>query len=159
MTVSSCGISVAIFSRPGRLTGHGFIFQRVVLEFLVKYGPFPMMTMPKKGIATALILILLGVMGYFGGGRASVTALIPAFFGIPILLSSLLAIKNLKLGMHLAALFALLGFLAPFGRIIPKAVKGEFVFNLATGSMILMSLICLVFLIQCVKSFKAARLA
>ena len=117
------------------------------------------MTMPKQGIATALILILLGVVGYFAGGRASVTALIPAFFGVPILLSSLFAMKNLKLGMHLAALFGLLGFLAPLGRIIPKAVKGEFALNLATGSMIAMSVVCLIFLIQCVKSFKAARRA
>ena len=71
--------------------------------------------MPQKGITTALILIVLGLAGYFAGKMVSVTALIPAFFGIPLLVSSLIARKpeKLKLGMHLAAVFGLLGFLAP----------------------------------------------
>ena len=115
--------------------------------------------MANKGIVTGLILIALGLIGYIGGGRVSVTALIPAFFGLPILLSSLLARSPEKrmLGMHIAVLFGLLGFIAPLGRIIPKAAKGEFELGLATGSMIAMSVVCLIFVIQCVKSFKAAR--
>ena len=85
------------------------------------------MNMPKIGINTGIILIALALLGYLGGGMESWTALIPAIAGAPILLSSLLA-KNpnkLKLGMHIAATFALLGFLAPLGRIIPTAIKGE----------------------------------
>ena len=117
------------------------------------------MNMPTKGIVTGLILIALGIIGYFGTGRESVTALIPAFFGLPILLSSLLARAPAKrmLGMHLAIVFGAIGFVAPLGRIIPKAVKGEFQFGLATGAMIVMSVVCLIFVMQCVKSFKAAR--
>ena len=59
------------------------------------------------------------------------TALIPAIFGIPILLASLLARnpEKLKLGMHIAAVFGLLGFLAPLGRIIPTVAKGTFEAN------------------------------
>ena len=117
--------------------------------------------MPQKGILTGVILIVLGLIGYFGGGMASVTALIPAFFGIPILLASFIA-KNpdkLKLGMHIAAVFGLLGFVAPLGRIIPTALKGTFSLGFATISMILMVLVCLWFVIQCVKSFKEARRA
>ena len=52
-----------------------------------------MNTLPQKGILAAAILIALGLLGYFAGGRASMTALIPAFFGIPLLFSSLLARK------------------------------------------------------------------
>lgn len=107
----------------------------------------------KAGIA----LMIVGLYGYFAGGRESATALIPAFFGLPIILSGIWAKKNLKMGMHVAALFGLLGFIAPLGRVIPKAIKGEFDFDLAGTSMIVMSLICLVFVIQCVQSFKAAR--
>ena len=117
--------------------------------------------MPSKGIVTGLILIALGVTGYFAGGMASITALIPAFFGLPILLTSFMAKneKRLKLGMHLATFFGLLGFIAPLGRIIPKAAKGEFALNLATTSMILMSLVCGAFLVRCIQSFKDARRA
>lgn len=117
------------------------------------------MTLIREGIITALLLIIIGIGGYFLGGMASVTALIPAFFGIPILISALIATKNLKLGMHLAAVFTLLGFIAPLGRIIPTAAKGEFALNLATISQLLMVLICGVFLVLCIKSFKAARKA
>ncbi|MEM7790710.1 MAG: hypothetical protein AAF546_04845 [Verrucomicrobiota bacterium] len=117
------------------------------------------MTLIREGIITAVLLILIGVGGYFLGGRVSVTALIPAFFGIPILISALIAIKNLKLGMHAAATFGLLGFIAPLGRIIPSVAKGSFELNLATGSQILMVLICGVFVVLCVKSFIDVRKA
>lgn len=118
-----------------------------------------MSKMPQTGIRTGLLLILIGAAGYFAGGRVSVTALIPAFFGLPILLSSLLAQKEkfLKHGMHGAAFFALLGFLAPLGRLIPVAAKGEFELNLATCAQLAMILVCGIFLVLCIRSFKAAR--
>nr|MBR9810241.1 hypothetical protein [bacterium] len=119
------------------------------------------MNMPKIGINTGIILIALALLGYLGGGMESWTALIPAIAGAPILLSSLLA-KNpnkLKLGMHIAATFGMLGFLAPLGRIIPTAIKGDFELKLSTGCMITMSLVSAIFMVQCIKSFKAARQA
>ena len=119
------------------------------------------MNMPKIGINTGIILIALALLGYLGGGMESWTALIPAIAGAPILLSSLLA-KNpnkLKLGMHIAATFGLLGFLAPLGRIIPTAIKGDYELKLSTGCMITMSLVSAIFMVQCIKSFKAARQA
>lgn len=115
--------------------------------------------MPQKGISAGALLIILGLLGYFAGGMVSVTALIPSFVGLPLLLSSLLARKNLKLGMHLAALFGLLGFLAPLGRIIPTLAKGEFELGFASISMILMVLICGAFTVLCIRSFRAARRA
>ena len=120
-----------------------------------------MLEMPRKGTLTGVILIVLGVIGYFGGGMVSMTALIPAFFGVPILVASLLARNpdRLKLGMHIAAVFGLLGFLAPLGRIIPQAGRGLFSLNLATGMMIAMCLVCLWFTVQCIQSFRAARRA
>jgi sulfite exporter TauE/SafE len=111
------------------------------------------------GIATGVLLILVGVGGYFAGGMASVTALIPAFAGLPILIFSAIAANPARkaLGMHVAVVFGLLGFLAPLGRIIPVAIKGEFTLSLATGSMILMALICGAFTALCVMSFIQAR--
>ena len=119
------------------------------------------MNITKNGINTGIILIALALLGYLGGGMQSWTALIPAIAGVPILLGSLLARNpdKLKLGMHIAATFGLLGFLAPLVRIIPTAIKGDFELKLSTGCMITMSLVSAIFVIQCIKSFKAARQA
>lgn len=120
--------------------------------------------MYKKGIKTALVLFAIGLIGYIYSvtqGKPAMTAFIPAFFGIPILLSSLLA-KNeakRKLGMHLAAVFALVGFALPFVMIVGKLVRGALEMRLSTFSMSAMCIVCLIFLIQCIQSFKAARRA
>ncbi len=119
------------------------------------------MNITKTGITTGIVLTALALLGYLGGGMQSWTALIPAIAGVPILLGSLLAKDpaRLKLGMHIAATFGLLGFLAPLGRIIPTAIKGDFELKLSTGCMITMSLVSAIFVVQCIKSFKAARQA
>ncbi|MGJ8723879.1 MAG: hypothetical protein ACSHYB_04920 [Roseibacillus sp.] len=118
-----------------------------------------MNTLPQKGMIAATILIALGLLGYFAGGMASLTALIPTFLGLPLLLSSRFAKnpKRRKLWMHLAAFLALLGFIAPLGRIIPKLAQGEFELNMATSSMLLMIVTCGIFVFLCVQSFRAAR--
>ncbi len=117
------------------------------------------MNMPKQGIIAGLALIILGVGSYLAGGKESTTAFIPAYFGIPILLSALLATNpsRLNLGMHIAVTFGLLGFLATLGRLVRKLAMSTFEMNLANAATIAMSLICLVFVIQCVKSFIVAR--
>ncbi|MEM0967059.1 MAG: hypothetical protein AAGJ81_13005 [Verrucomicrobiota bacterium] len=117
------------------------------------------MNYAKIGIVTGVLLIAISLFGYFASEAKSFTAFIPAVAGVPILLSSLLALNpdRLKLGMHIAATFGLLGFLAPLGRIIPTAAKGEFQLNLAGGSMIAMLVVCGIFLVLCVKSFVDAR--
>jgi len=117
------------------------------------------MNYPKIGIVTGALLILISLIGYIGSEAKSATSFIPSFIGLPILISSTVALnpRRLKLGMHIAAVFGLLGFIAPLGRIIPVAAKGEFEFNLAGTSLIAMLLICGVFLVLCVKSFIDAR--
>ena len=60
--------------------------------------------MPKITIGLGILLILLGLGGYFGTDAKSFTALIPAFVGVPLLLLGCLALKdNLrKHAMHAA---------------------------------------------------------
>ncbi|MEM9080008.1 MAG: hypothetical protein AAGC74_04880 [Verrucomicrobiota bacterium] len=120
-----------------------------------------MNNMPQKGIIAGAILIAIALIGYFASGMKSPTAFIPAAPGIFILGFSLLAKKEkfLKLGMHVAALFGLLGFLAPLGRIIPTIAKGTFEFNFAAVALFAMLITCGIFLFQCIQSFKAARRA
>ena len=111
-------------------------------------------------IIIGLLLMALGAGGYFGGGQASMTALIPAFFGLPIALLGVLALKEKlrKHAMHGAVLLGLLGFVGALMRPV-KNLFGEepFELNLATGSQLVMALICLVFVVLCVRSFIAAR--
>ena len=59
--------------------------------------------MAKITIGLGLVLIALGLGSYFGTGQASVTALIPAFFGLPLLLLGLVALKERmrKNAMHM----------------------------------------------------------
>ena len=56
-------------------------------------------------------LLLLGFGAYLGTGAESVTALIPAFLGIPVLVCGLVALKTgrTKVALHVALVFGLLG--------------------------------------------------
>jgi hypothetical protein len=71
-----------------------------------------------------MLLILLGVGGYFASGRVSKTALIPAFFGIPILALGLAALRAdwHDYALYGAIALAALGFLGS-GRGLPALVR------------------------------------
>lgn len=113
----------------------------------------------------SILLIALGAFGYFGyellgAAKQSITALIPAFIGIPILIGGIVANKSVKVGIHIAVLFSFLGALAGLGRIIPGTLKGSIDWSAASSIMIvLMTAICLFYTIMAVRSFIAARKA
>jgi hypothetical protein len=116
-------------------------------------------------IVFGVLLILLGVGGYFGTGRASLTALIPAIPGILFILLGLMA-RNARLrmhAMHAAAALALLGFVAMIpGGLVPLvrwAGGTEPARPPAVISRCIMAGLMLVFLILCVRSFINARRA
>jgi uncharacterized membrane protein len=116
-------------------------------------------------IICGVILMVDGVTGYMQQeeGHVSPTALIPAAFGIVLLLCGLLAFKdNLrKHVMHLAVIVGLIGAIGGFMPLMrqynnsgtfdptkPSAISGE-----------VMILVCIVFVVLCVKSFIDARKA
>ena len=113
-------------------------------------------------IFTGIILTILGAGAYLGTGSQSITALIPSFFGIVILLLGTIARKESirKHIMHAAVGVALLGFIGSVSGI-PK------VFSLVGGTELarpaaaitqaIMALICLVYLILAIRSFISAR--
>ena len=76
--------------------------------------------MAKLSIAYGVIFILMGLYSYFGISSESVTALIPAFFGVPMLILGWLGLneKYLKHAMHGAAVLTLLGFAGTAGGLI-----------------------------------------
>jgi len=117
--------------------------------------------MPTHAIWIGRLLVAVGIIGYGYGmfvGNASFTALIPAAFGIVLMLLGHLSHAKEALRkhlMHLAVLFALLGFLLPGWRLVSKA--GDLTLSAAVASQFAMALLCLVFVILAVRSFVAAR--
>jgi len=114
-------------------------------------------------IASGSALILIGLVGYLYGlstGHASLTALIPAAFGLAIAILAAIgrAKENIRMHMmHAAVLLGLLGFILPAGRLLVN--YGTFSLGAASISQIAMAVVCLIFVILCVKSFIDARKA
>lgn len=71
-----------------------------------------------------LLLVVLGLGGYFGTRRVSKTALIPAFIGLPILILGLVGLSETatKPAIIAATVVAFLGFCGA-SRGLPKLVK------------------------------------
>lgn len=120
-------------------------------------------------IICGALLVMLGVIGYANAtpnaetGTVSPTALIPAGIGGVLILCGLLAFndKIRKHVMHAAAMVGLLGFVGGLSRIAVKMLNGESVDFSAPGPRngLLTSLVCVVFVGLCVKSFIDARRA
>jgi len=120
------------------------------------------MNMPLSAIVSGALLIALGLYSYFtadaDGGNVSVTALIPAFAGAPVLLAGLVAlIPKLRMhAMHVAVLIALLGGLAAAG----KGAMGATADTPNTKALVaqaLMAIVCFGFVGVAVNSFIQAR--
>ena len=119
--------------------------------------------MPNVAIVCGALLILIGIIGYTSGvmsDKASITALIPAFFGIVLNTLGLLAKMKEDLRkhlMHAAILVALVGFIAAAGRLVLRF--GELSMTPAVISQIAMAIVCLIFVILAIKLFADARRA
>lgn len=118
--------------------------------------------MPTTSIIFGTLLILVGIIGYVYGAMyseyASKTALIPAAFGIVLVLLGFVSQQKENLRkhlMHAAVLVALLGFIATAARLIPRLqnVTG----TAAEISQIATALLCLIFVVLAIKSFADAR--
>ncbi|MCU1262604.1 MAG: hypothetical protein JWO80_5489 [Bryobacterales bacterium] len=111
-------------------------------------------------ILTGILLIALGLGSYVGTGSEHKTALIPAAFGLPILILGFLARNPARraLTMHIAVTVGLLGFLGSLVSFV-KGVTGEALQSrpvavYAQGAMVLVTGI---FVAMCVNSFIQAR--
>jgi len=114
--------------------------------------------MAKLTVVFGLLLIGNGIWGYTASESASVTALIPAFVGIALLLCAIGSIVKPALNMHLmhiAALLGLLGCLAALGRLIPSFFKDD-QNGLVQANLALMAALCGGYVYSCFRSFKEA---
>ncbi len=117
--------------------------------------------MASTTIALGVVLIVLGLAGYFLTGAASVTALIPAFFGIVIALAGLVARdeRRRKHAMHAAVLVALIGFLGSARGLmqIGGVFDGTAARPAAVISQAVMALLTLGYIVLAIRSFMGAR--
>ena len=113
------------------------------------------MNMPKISLVVGILLVVQGVGFYVGTSSRSITALIPAFVGLPILVLGIVALKESarKHAMHVAAALTLLGFLAAVGRMASAGLS----ISAAGISVLIMALLTGAFLALCIKSFVDAR--
>ena len=119
--------------------------------------------MPAVTIVMGVLLVLMGIGGYLGTGRESVTALIPAFVGIVLAAMGAWAKSSpskLKVAMHIAVVVALVGALGAARGLksLPAVLSGDEVERpAAVWIQTAMFALCVVFLVLAVRSFVLAR--
>ncbi len=120
--------------------------------------------MAKLTIGFGILLIAIGAWGFFATGAVHPTALIPAYFGLVLAWSGILAhtqdAKRRMLWMHVAVTAGLLGFLGAGVMAVVETVRAHgapLAHPAAVESQVAMAAICLVFVGLCVRSFIAAR--
>lgn len=113
--------------------------------------------MPRLTIIIGSFLILEGLFFYFITGTTSFTALIPSFFGLPLVLVGYMAQiqpeKN-HFWMHIAVSFGLLTFLGG-GMAIKGVLDSDF--SASTLAQLIMLLVGGIFTYSCVQSFIHTR--
>jgi hypothetical protein len=140
-------------------------------------------------IICGLALVILGIYGYIQGKeridaenaaavaafekaketdpnapvpkpKSVVTALIPAFFGGALILCGLIVAVAPKTRKHVMHLAAMVGVLGAAGGLVPILRSGEFdLAKPAVRTGLLMTFVCVFFVVLCVKSFIDARKA
>ena len=120
--------------------------------------------MAKLTIFFGVLLIILAAAGFLATGHTHPTALIPAIFGLLLILFGALATsedaKKRMLWMHIAVTIGLIGFLATIKSdidVVRLSRGAVFPHPIAVLEKAGMSLICLLFVALCVRSFIAAR--
>lgn len=120
-------------------------------------------------ITLGTILLLLGLGAYLyalTGEQASVTALIPAFFGVPIVVLGLAAARwptRRAAFMHVVVVLAALGLLGSARGLMSLATLVSAPDEVARPAAVvvqsIMAVLCLAYLVVAVRSFIMARRA
>jgi hypothetical protein len=121
--------------------------------------------MAKVTLLFAVLLIVLGLVSFFGTGSQHPTALIPTWFGLALGVFGFLAISPVearrKLFMHINVTIGLLGFLGAAWRAIRSyghaRSEGVAPDAIALGAQVTMAGLLLIYVTMCVKSFIDAR--
>jgi uncharacterized membrane protein (UPF0136 family) len=118
--------------------------------------------LPNITIAIGVLLILVGLIGYFATGGVSPTALIPSAIGLVITIAGALALSEgrRKHAMHAAVAIALLGFLGTVKGLAKLPIllaNGVVERPAAVVSQSITAILCIILVGLGVRSFIAAR--
>jgi uncharacterized membrane protein (UPF0136 family) len=121
--------------------------------------------MAKVTLVFAVLLVVLGLTGYLGTGSEHPTALIPTWIGLALGVGGYLAISpkesRRKLFMHANVTIALLGFLGTAFELVRSYLHASSMGvppdQAALAAKIILASLLLIYIILCVRSFKAAR--
>lgn len=120
--------------------------------------------MPNVTLGYGALLVLLGLGGYLGSGMASITALIPAFFGAVFVVLGLIARAKPGARMHvmhvavLLALFAIAGSLRGAVKL-PALLAGTAQRPMAIIAQTVMLVLSAGYMALAIRSFVTARRA
>ena len=123
--------------------------------------------MAKVTLVFAALLVALGLAGYVGTGSLHPTALIPTWIGLVLGIGGFLAISpsesRRKLFMHINVTVALLGFIGSAVEVIRSYIHAQSTGiapdQIAMASKITLTLLLLIYVVLCVRSFIAVRRA
>lgn len=120
------------------------------------------MEIPKLTKYFGFLLILIGLASYFGSGMVSITALIPAFFGVIFLAGGILAGKQnfRKVVMHIMVVVAVIALVGTFSGLISffGYLGGTEVERpVAVTMQAVVAVLMIIYLIFAIKSFIDAR--
>jgi hypothetical protein len=148
-----CLLSLLILKRPG----NGVLLLSPSPSFCDLIG-----CMANVALGIGAALIVLGIGSYFGSAQQSLTALIPAAFGVVLAILGALARDpgKRKMAMHIAVVVGILGFFGSARGLIGLAqmIAGDSVPRPnAVIAQAIMAVLLLIFVILCVRSFIDAR--
>ena len=121
--------------------------------------------MAKVTIVFGVLLIVLGLVGFFGTGSIHFTALIPTWFGLALTIGGFLAISpsetRRKIFMHVNVTVGLVGMIGAFvealrgyGHARSLGVDPDYI---ALAAKVTMGVLLLIYVNLCVRSFIQAR--
>jgi peptidoglycan/LPS O-acetylase OafA/YrhL len=121
--------------------------------------------MAKVTIVFGVLLIILGLVGFFGTGSKAPTALIPTWFGLALGVGGILAISpsegRRKLFMHINVTVGLLGLIGAVAAALQgyghARLLGENPDYIALAAKLTMAGLLLIYVNLCVRSFIQAR--
>ena len=121
--------------------------------------------MAKVTIVFGVLLIALGLVGFFGTGSVHFTALIPTWFGLAMGLGGILAIspseRRRKIFMHINVTIGALGLIGAIAAALQgyghARSLGEDPDYIALAAKLAMAVLLLIYVNLCVRSFIQAR--
>jgi hypothetical protein len=121
--------------------------------------------MAKVTIVFGILLIILGLVGFYGTGGLHHTALIPTWFGLALGVGGFLAIspseKRRKIFMHINVTVGLLGMIGAFVVALQgygsARAAGHDPDYIALAAKLTMAVLLLIYVNLCVRSFIQAR--